>query len=88
MCTDGETKQIIPCVDAGTGLIDCVKEFGTWVNVGECEATGLDKDCEPGLQNQTRACTDGTTDMCTDGDTKQTILCVDANSTLPDCDLG
>ena len=88
LCTDGDTKQMIPCGDANTTLPDCPKQFGDWVNTGECEPTGIYSDCGPGLQIQTRTCTDGTTAMCNDSDTKQMISCVDSDTTLPDCNLG
>merc|ERR1712038_960311 len=49
-------------------------------NDGDCVATGDDPTCGPGNQNQVRTCTDGSTDVCTDADTAQTIACA-----LPDC---
>ena len=62
-CTDADTNQNISCADAGTGLRDCPKLLGDWVNTGECKANGTDSTCGPGLQTQTRNCTDGTTDL-------------------------
>jgi len=87
LCTDADTSQTVSCGDAGSGLPDCVveKQLGEYTNEGACEATGVDKTCGPGTQRQTRACTDGTTDLCTDADTSQTVSCGNAGSGLPDC---
>merc|ERR1719510_1058495 len=56
------------------------KQFGDWTNDGTCEGTGEDKTCGAGLQKQTRTCTDGTTDPCTDAEKARTIACA-----LPAC---
>ena len=65
--------------------------FGNWTNVGKCIPTSKGNilndflACGPGNQNQTRNCTDGTTDECTMTDTNRTIPCSDAGSALPEC---
>ena len=56
------------------------KQLGDWADEGACEATGDDETCGPGLQEQTRTCTDGTTDLCTDAEMTQMVACA-----LPDC---
>ena len=66
-------------------FISVGKELGSWNNDGLCEATGDNALCGPGIQKQTRTCSDGTTDVCTPDDREQTISCTDANTTLPDC---
>ena len=86
-CTEADTTQSVSCSDAGTSLPECVveKQLGEWTNEGVCEASGSDKTCGPGTQSQTRTCTDGTNDHCTDSDTSQTVSCSDAGTSLPDC---
>ena len=84
ICTDADTKQNVSCADAGTSL-DVCKQLGNWVNLGGCIANGTDSSCGPGLQTQTRTCTDGTTDKCNDFETKQNISCSNAGTTLPSC---
>ena len=74
-CTSYDTEQIISC-----NLPDCIKRLGNWTNTGVCEATGNDASCGPGNQNQTRTCSDGTTDKCTPTDRERTISC-----NLPNC---
>ena len=62
------------------------KQLGDWTNDGDCEATGENKACGPGLQKQTRTCTDGTTETCTAADTTaRTTSCSDAGNALPAC---
>ena len=82
VCTDADTAQTIGCA-----LPDCVVEkvLGDWTNDGDCVATGDDSTCGPGTQSQVRACTDGSTDVCTDADTAQSISCTDAGTALPEC---
>ena len=54
---------------------------GTWTNDGSCVATRVNANCGPGNQRQTRTCTDGTTDKCTEPeDTERFISCA-----LTDC---
>ena len=61
------------------------KVLGDWTNVGACVATG-GNNCGPGVQTQTRTCTDGTVDPCTTADTTtQTVSCADTDTALPDC---
>ena len=88
-CNDAEKTQTVSCSEAGTALPACVveKQLGECINVGECAASGDDKTCGPGTQSQTRTCTDGTNDVCTQEDTAQTISCADAGTALPDCTL-
>ena len=54
--------------------------FTIWANDGECVATATDPvsllPCGPGTQQQTRTCTDGTIDLCTDADvTSKSVAC-------------
>merc|ERR1719245_849703 len=88
-CSDADITQTVSCSEAGTALPACVveKQLGEWTNVGECAASGDNKTCGPGTQSQTRTCTDGTNDVCTQEDTAQTISCADAGTALPDCTL-
>jgi len=81
-CTDADISRTVSCNDAGTALPDCVVEkvLGEWTNDGACVGTEDNPTCGPGTQNQVRTCTDGSTDVCTDADTAQTISCA-----LPDC---
>merc|ERR1712038_268222 len=81
-CTDADISRTISCNDAGTALPDCVVEkvLGDWTNDGDCVGTEDNPTCGPGTQNQVRTCSDGSTDVCTDADTAQTIACA-----LPDC---
>jgi len=68
-------------------LIVVAKQLGTWINNGDCVATGNDSSCGPGNQRQTRTCTDGTIDKCAASDViEKTISCSDAGTALPDCD--
>ena len=82
VCTAADTAQTIACA-----LPDCVVEkvLGDWTNDGDCVATGDDPTCGPGTQSQVRTCTDGSTDVCTDADTAQSISCTDAGTALPEC---
>lgn len=85
-CNDTDTVQTVTCSDAGVVTFpDCEKQLGSWINDGDCEAIGDDKACGPGNQNQTRTCTNGTTDKCNDTDTAQTVTCSDAGTTLTEC---
>ena len=61
------------------------KTLGEWTNEGGCVGTGEDKSCGPGTQQQVRTCTDGTTDKCTEIDTKQSVACSEAGTALPAC---
>ena len=87
LCTDADRTQTVSCADAGTALPACAvaKQLGEWTNDGDCIGTGEDKTCGPGTQSQTRTCTDGTNDPCTDVDRTQTVSCVDAGTALPTC---
>ena len=85
LCFVNETYQTIPCKDAGTGLRDCKKTFGDWINATGCITCVDTKDCGPGLQLQTRTCTNGiffsagkpgwVTDECKAEDMKRNISC-------------
>ena len=48
-------------------------------------ATGEDKTCGPGYQNQKRECKDGTIDICEPEDMNRKITCEQADTTLPPC---
>jgi len=77
-CTESDRTRNISC-----NLADCEKDFGPWSNNGYCNASG--KTCGPGTQQQTRTCTDGTTDTCTESDRTQSISCSKAGTELPNC---
>ena len=82
-CSDGTTDKCTPADRARTqncSLPHCQKIFGNWENLGECVASGSDKNCGPGGQFQIRSCTDGTVDKCTDEDRQHAISC-----NLSDC---
>ena len=93
-CGDGIQKQVRNCIDGTTDkctdadrkrdnkcfVKDCPKQLREWKNDGKCEATGKDKTCGPGKQAQTRSCTDGTVDKCSDEERRRVISC-----SLPDC---
>ena len=53
--------------------------------MGECVATGANPACGPGTIAQTRTCTDGTFDKCTDADIERTVTCSVAGVSLPPC---
>ena len=74
-CEDSEKDQVTSC-----NLKDCPKTRGSWTDSDECKADGTDPTCGPGRQNQTRVCTDGTTDRCTESDTNKIVSCA-----LRDC---
>lgn len=83
-CFDGKTDKCISSDRERTilcSLPDCEKELGTWRNVGDCLAIAEGKTCGPGLQKQTRTCTDGTNDKCTPSDQERRISC-----NLRDCE--
>ena len=61
-------------------LQDCPKTLGNWTDLDVCKAEGTDSTCGPGKRNQTRICTDGTADRCTESDTNQIVSCA-----LRDC---
>ena len=67
------------------------KQLGNWTNDGTCVATGYRSlphrslACGPGIQRQTRNCTDGTIDKCSQSDMEQYILCSDAGTAFPLC---
>ena len=69
-CTHSDRHQAIPC-----RLADCPKKYGHWVNTTQCESEADDRNCGPGTQLQTRTCTNGTTDICTDQGMIQTVRC-------------
>ena len=87
ICTAADTVQTVSCTEAGSALPDCVveKQLSAWTNIGDCEGTGEDPTCGPGNQKQSRTCTDGTADKCTDADREKTISCIDAGTALPEC---
>ena len=61
-------------------MFKTAKRFGNWTNNGTCDAIGEDKTCGPGIQTQTRRCTDGSLDKCLAIETEQTVSC-----NLQDC---
>ena len=75
-CTPSDMLRIQTC-----NLQHCPKSLGNWSNVGDCLAVGVDKNCGPGDQFQTRWCVDGTIDHCTKRDRQHSISC-----DLPDCE--
>ena len=74
-CTDEDMQQ-----DASCSLPDCAKEVSQWNSGGPCESTGDYRYCGIGQMMQTRDCTDGTKDLCTDLDTTRHVEC-----SLPSC---
>ena len=71
-CDDFDKQNIISCK-----LVDCAKQLGEiWNNEGECEAIVEDRNCGPGLQQQTRSCKDGTNDTCTTFDRVRKTPCL------------
>ena len=69
-CTDADRNQIVPC-----SLPDCPKTLGQWNKSAPCKSDADNRNCGPGIQEQTRNCTDGTTDICTNADRKQEVRC-------------
>ena len=61
------------------------KILGEWTNEGSCTATGEDSACGPGIQIQTRTCTNGTIDTCTDEEIQRNATCEEAGTALPNC---
>ena len=74
-CQESDFRKTVSC-----NLKDCPKTFGEWADDGSCLANGHDPLCGPGTQNQTRICTEGTVDNCTDSDRYRIVRC-----NLPDC---
>ena len=74
-CRPQDREQSTSC-----NLRDCPKRLGGWSNVGSCVATGTDKSCGPGNQQQTRSCVDGTRDRCSHSDRYRYVAC-----NKPDC---
>ena len=74
-CTEADMLRVQSC-----NLQHCKKVFGDWFDVGECNATGVDKTCGPGEKRQQRSCQNGTIDQCTERDKERSISC-----SLPDC---
>ena len=77
-CTDGTHIECAPTDMARTiicNLPECQKIFGSWENVGECIASGSDKNCGPGERLQIRSCVDGTIDKCTQEDQQHSLPC-------------
>ena len=75
-CTASDRERFVPC-----NLPDCPKKLGPWKDDGSCNVVGKDKNCGKGLQQQTRSCTDGTTDKCSEADKIRTNPCF-----LKDCE--
>ena len=74
------------CVDnLKLNLILAPKIFGDWANDGACNGEGENPTCGPGTQVQTRSCTDGTVDKCTEEDKQSTVTCTVAGTQLPTC---
>ena len=73
-CKKSDTERIIPC-----SLPDCKKDFGPWKNEGACEPKDKSMRCGEGIQKQTRRCTDGTNDKCTDADRQRVNQCAMAD---------
>ena len=55
--------------------------INNWINVGECRATGEDKSCGPGEQQQKKSCVIGIERDCLGEYMSRTIPC----SSLPIC---
>ena len=82
-CVDGTNIQCEPTEMARTqkcNLPHCKKILGSWDNIGECVASGSNKNCGQGQQYQRRSCIDGTIDKCTEQDRQHAISC-----SLRDC---
>ena len=77
-CTDGtvskctllDKKMNRPC-----RLGDCPKKMGEWKDGGTCLPDDQIKNCGKGQKLQTRACTDGSNDVCTLSDTSRYKNC-------------
>ena len=79
-------QRNISCLNAGTGLPDCPKSFGQWINYASCNAKIANSSCGSGSQLQKRSCADGTgLNICTKSDTGRIVSCKMAGTDLPDC---
>ena len=65
-------------------FVSVPKLFGTWTNHGDCIGNN-EPMCGPGIQPQTRSCTDGTADKCTEEDKWRDVDCNIAGTQLLDC---
>ena len=67
--------------------ISAPKILGDWQNEGPCNSiiSVFASVCEDGIQIQTRTCTNGTVDICTDEDMHRITTCKKAGVQLPDC---
>ena len=74
-CIESDMSQIVVC-----SLPDCPKILGNWDTSEPCKSDNGEKFCGPGIQHQTRACSDGTSDKCTAEDMQQDTRC-----SLSDC---
>ena len=80
----GHLTRMISCAEAGSPLNDCERILSVWFNVTQCEATGKDKTCGPGMVMQEKKCTDGTIHKCADLNETETHRTVPCN--LPECE--
>ena len=70
LCTDYDRFKIVSC-----RLVDCPKILANWDTSAPCKPDNIGQNCGPGIQQQSRNCTDGTTDKCTDMDIQREIHC-------------
>ena len=54
--------------------------MGRWSNKGRCKALDNVRSCGPGVQRQTRSCTNGTYEKCSLNDVERFLDC-----RFPDC---
>ena len=70
ICSTVDTVRYIEC-----NLPNCFTDIGAWKNVGNCHAINNKRSCGPGIQKQTRTCTDGVLSKCTLADRSRSITC-------------
>ena len=75
---------MISCREAGSPLSDCERIISGWLNVTQCEATGIDETCGQGIVMQKRNCTDGTIQKCADLNETETHR--NFSCSLPECE--
>ena len=62
------------------------KIIGDWQNEGPCNlVAGFASTCKDGIQVQTRTCTNGTVDKCTNEEMHRITTCKNAGVELPLC---
>ena len=65
------------------------KSFGKWENNGECQVTGDNPACRPGIQLQERTCINETDGNCIrPADTQRSVSCAAAGTQLTACSTG